>query len=60
MDVAAIYSHVEKQELWIRNSLEKLVKQESPSEDRQAVNAAMALAASWAQALGARVKFQIS
>jgi glutamate carboxypeptidase len=57
MDVAAIYSHVEKQELWIRNSLEKLVKQESPSEDRQAVNAAMALAASWAQALGARVKF---
>jgi glutamate carboxypeptidase len=56
MDVAAIYSHVEKQNVYVQTSLEKLVKQESPSEDRQAVNAAMALTASWAEALGARVK----
>src|SRR5271170_4726143 len=56
MDVIAVYRHVEKQEAWIRSKLEKLVKQESPSEDRQAVNAAMALTASWAQELGARLK----
>jgi glutamate carboxypeptidase len=56
MDVTTIYRHVEKQELWIRSNLEKLVKQESPSEDRQAVNAAMALTSSWAYELGARVK----
>lgn len=56
MDVTAVYRHVEKQEVWIRSKLEKLVKQESPSEDRQAVNTAMALTASWAQGLGARVK----
>src|SRR5271170_7687861 len=56
MDVIAVYRHVEKQEAWIRSKLEKLVKQESPSEDRQAVNAAMALTASWAHELGARVK----
>lgn len=56
MDPIAVYRHVEKQEAWIRSKLEKLVKQESPSEDRQAVNAAMALTASWAHELGARVK----
>jgi len=56
MDVLAVYRHVEKREGWIRSKLEKLVKQESPSEDRQAVNAAMALTASWADELGARVK----
>ena len=56
MDVAAIYSHVEKRNVFIRTSLEKLVKQESPSEDRHAVNAAMALTASWSEALGARAR----
>jgi glutamate carboxypeptidase len=56
MNVAAIYRHVEKQDAWIRSSLETLVRQESPSEDRQAVNAAMELASGWAQGLGARVK----
>jgi glutamate carboxypeptidase len=56
MDALAVYRHVEKQEIWIRSKLEKLVKQESPSEDRQAVNAAMALTASWAHQLGARIK----
>jgi glutamate carboxypeptidase len=56
MNVAAIYRHVEKQDAWTRSSLEALVRQESPSEDRQAVNAAMELASNWAQGLGAKVK----
>jgi glutamate carboxypeptidase len=56
MDVQAVYRQVEKQKLWIRSKLEKLVKQESPSEDRQTVNEAMALTAGWAHELGARVR----
>jgi glutamate carboxypeptidase len=56
MDATAIYRHVEKQDLWIRSSLEELVRQESPSEDRQSVNAAMTLVAGWSQALGARTR----
>jgi glutamate carboxypeptidase len=56
MDVAAICRHVEKQGTWIRNKLEESVRQESPSEDRQAVNAAMALTASSSEALGGRAK----
>ncbi len=56
MDVTAIYRHVEKQSAWIRSSLEALVRQESPSEDRQAVNAAMTFTSSWALGLGAKVK----
>jgi glutamate carboxypeptidase len=57
MDVAAIYTQVEKRNVLIRTNLEKLVKQESPSEDRQAVNGAMALVANWSEKLGARVKY---
>jgi len=56
MDVAAIYNQVEKQNVSIRTNLETLVNQESPSEDRHAVNAAMALTASWSESFGARVK----
>jgi glutamate carboxypeptidase len=56
MKVAAIYAQVEKRNVLIRTNLEKLVKQESPSEDRQAVNGAMALVTNWSEKLGARVK----
>ncbi len=56
MDTVTILSHVKKKEAWIRNSLRELVQQESPSEDRPAVNAAMALLERWAREQGARVK----
>ena len=56
MDPKAIFSHVEKKARWMRETLRELVQQESPSEDRQAVNAAMALAEHWATEQGARVK----
>jgi glutamate carboxypeptidase len=56
MDPKAIFSHVEKKAGWMRDTLRELVQQESPSEDRQAVNAAMALAEHWATEQGARIK----
>jgi glutamate carboxypeptidase len=56
MDTKAISRHIEKKSGWIRNNLRELVQQESPSEDRQAVNAAMALAEHWAREEGARIK----
>jgi glutamate carboxypeptidase len=56
MDVKTIFSHVENKAGWIRNTLHELVAQESPSEDRLAVNAAMTLAQHWALEQGARIK----
>jgi glutamate carboxypeptidase len=56
MDAKAIFRQVEKKSEWIRATLHELVEQESPSEDRQAVNAAMALAENWAREQGARIK----
>jgi len=56
MDTNAIFRHVEKKEAWIRHTLRELVQQESPSEDPQAVNAAMALAEHWAREQKARVR----
>jgi glutamate carboxypeptidase len=56
MDAKAIFSHVEKKAGWIRKTLHELVLQESPSEDRHAVNAAMTLAQHWALDQGARIK----
>jgi glutamate carboxypeptidase len=56
MDPNAIFHHVEKKEGWIRETLKTLVQQESPSEDRQAVNAAMALAEHWAREQHAHIK----
>jgi glutamate carboxypeptidase len=56
MDPKAIFSQVEKKSEWMRETLRELVQQESPSEDRQAVNAAMALAEHWAREQGARIK----
>jgi glutamate carboxypeptidase len=56
MDAKAILRGVEKKSDRIHHHLFELVQQESPSEDRQAVNAAMALAEHWAREQGARVK----
>jgi glutamate carboxypeptidase len=56
MDVKAIFHHVKKKERWIRATLRELVEQESPSEDRQAVNAAMSLVERVARKNGARPK----
>ncbi len=56
MDTKAILNHVERKAGWIRNALHELVQQESPSEDRHAVNAATTLAEHWALDLGARTK----
>jgi glutamate carboxypeptidase len=56
MDAKAILRSVEKKSDRIHHHLYELVQQESPSEDRQAVNAAMARAERWAREQGARVK----
>jgi glutamate carboxypeptidase len=56
METEAIFRHTKKKAEWIRDTLHELVQQESPSEDREAVNAAMALAEQWAREQGARVK----
>src|SRR6267154_4172198 len=56
MDAKAIFRQVEKKSEWIRDTLHERVQQESPSEDKQAVNAAMTLAEHWAREQGARIK----
>jgi len=56
METKAVLHHVGKKEKWIRDTLHKLVMQESPSEDRPAVNAAVDLVKLWAQNQGARAK----
>ena len=56
MDPRTIYRHVEKDESSIRDTLRRLVEQESPSEDRLAVNAATSLVEHWAREQAARVK----
>jgi glutamate carboxypeptidase len=56
MDAKAILRHANKKAGWIRDTLQELVQQESPSEDRERVNAAMALAEHRARDQGARSK----
>jgi glutamate carboxypeptidase len=56
MDAKAILRHAETKSGWMRDHLCELVQQESPSEDRPAVNAAMAHAEHWAREQGARIK----
>lgn len=56
MDVKAVFHQVKKKERWIRDTLQELVQQESPSEDRQAVNAAVGIAERTAKEFGARSK----
>jgi glutamate carboxypeptidase len=56
MDARNIANSIEKNERWIHNTLRELVQQESPSEDRSAVNAAMSLVEKIATKQGARTK----
>src|SRR3984957_1595046 len=56
MAFEAILRNVGTKSEWIRDTLHELVQQESPSEDRQAVNAAMTLAERWAREQGASTK----
>jgi glutamate carboxypeptidase len=56
MDTKAVLRHVEIKSGWIRHTLHQLVQQESPSEDRQAVNAAVSMTEHWAGEQGARIK----
>jgi len=56
MDSKAVLRDVETRIDWIRSTLREFVLQESPSEDRHAVNAAMAIAERHALALGGRAK----
>ena len=56
MDPKTILRAVETRSEWIRTTLRELVLQESPSEDRTTVNAAMAIAERHALDLGGRAK----
>src|SRR5713101_1814209 len=56
MDLKAVLHCVEVRSEGIRSNLRELVLQESPSEDRTAVNAAMAIAERLALDLGGRVR----
>ena len=56
MDAKTILGQLEKKSGWISDTLHELVQQESPSEDRQAVNSTMALVEHCALEQGARVK----
>ena len=56
MNIKAVLQAVETRREWMRNNIHELVVQESPSEDRTAVNAAMAIAELLARGLGGRIK----
>jgi glutamate carboxypeptidase len=56
MDLTTILASTQSKTPWLLSRLKELVLVESPSEDPAAVNAAMQLAATWAEALGGRAK----
>lgn len=56
MDAKVFLSSAETKTNWMRTHLRELVLQESPSEDKAAVNAAMALAEEIGRSLGGRIK----
>src|SRR3954454_9947593 len=56
MDAKSIARLVERKSEWIKDRLGELVRQESASEDRPAVNGAMALVEGWGLEEGARIK----
>ena len=56
MDATAILRTVEKKKGWLQDTLRELVQQESPSEDRQAVNAAVSLVEFWSGDQGGRAR----
>jgi glutamate carboxypeptidase len=55
MDPKALLQSIETKSEWIRTNLRELVLQESPSEDRGTVNAAMAIAERHSRDLGGRI-----
>ena len=56
MDAKAILRTVDKEKGWLQETLRELVQQESPSEDRRAVNVAVDLVELWSRNMGARVR----
>ena len=56
MDLRALLHSVEAKSEWMRTNLRNLVRQESPSEDRSAVNAACAMVELIARAQEGRIK----
>lgn len=56
MNLNTVLAQVATSEEWIETNLRELVQQESPSEDRAGVNAAMAIAERLARELGGQVK----
>jgi glutamate carboxypeptidase len=52
----ALYEVVEAQWKWFHSRLRELVETESPSDDKAAVDSAVALVSGWAEELGGRVK----
>jgi glutamate carboxypeptidase len=56
MNAAAILNAVDQKKGWLHDTLRELVKQESPSEDRQAVNAAVSLVELWSRNMGGRAR----
>jgi glutamate carboxypeptidase len=56
MDLKALLRSVEAKNGWMRNNLRDLVRQESPSEDRSAVNLANAMVEQAARRFGGRIK----
>jgi glutamate carboxypeptidase len=56
MNAVDILTQVASRNEWIKSNLRELVEQESPSEDRNAVNAAMSIAERLAGELGGRSK----
>ena len=56
MNTKTVFSATETRREWIRSSLQELVLQGSPSEDRASVNAATAIVERLARGLGGRVR----
>ena len=56
IDTKALLDAAESQSDWVRTALRRLVEVESPSDDKAAVDAAVGLAADFAEACGGRVK----
>jgi glutamate carboxypeptidase len=56
MDATAIINAADQNKGWLQDTLRELVQQESPSEDREAVNAAVDLVELWSRNMGGRAK----
>jgi glutamate carboxypeptidase len=56
MNATAILNAADQNKGWLQDTLRELVQQESPSEDREAVNAAVDLVELWSRNMGGRAK----